>query len=104
MNELIYSFLNEIEDVNKLKEMTIEEFTKLVKSNKLISDDDAKLLIESFKKISAKKNSEDESSDADQRKKKYRSQQKNTKSVQNTQQSKKTESKEKENEGESLER
>ena len=104
MNELIYSFLNEIEDVNKLKEMTIEEFTKLVKCNKLISDDDAKVLVESFKKISAKKNSDDESSDSDQRKKKYRSEQKNTKSVQNTQQNKKSESKVKENDGESLER
>ena len=52
MNELIYSFLNEIEDVNKIHELTVEEFTKLVKSNKLISDDDAKKLIESFKKIS----------------------------------------------------
>ena len=104
MNELLYSFLNEIEDVNKLKEMTIEEFTKLVKSNKLISDDDAKILIESFKKISDKKSSEDESSDTDQRKKKYRSQQKNTNSVQNIQPSKKSETKVKENDGESLER
>ena len=104
MNELLYSFLNEIEDVNKLKEMTIEEFTKLVKSNKLISDDDAKLLIESFKKISDKKSSEDESSDTDQRKKKYRSQQKNTNSVQNIQPSKKSETKVKENDGDSLER
>ena len=42
MNELIYSFLNEIEDVNKIHELTVEEFTKLVKANKLISEDDAK--------------------------------------------------------------
>ena len=76
MNELIHNFLNEIEDVNKIKEMTVEEFIKLVKSNKLISADDASQLIESFKKISSKKNSEDETSDADQRKKKYRIEQK----------------------------
>lgn len=74
MNELMYNFINQIEDANKINEMTIEEFTKLVKSNKLISDDDAQHLIESFKKISSKKGSEDESSDNDQRKKKYRTQ------------------------------
>lgn len=75
MNELIYNFLNEIEDPNKIKDMTVEEFTKLVKSNKLISEEDAKQLIESFKKISSKK-SDEESSDSDQRKKKYREQHK----------------------------
>ena len=74
MNELMYNFINQIEDANKIKEMSVEEFTKLVKSNKLISEDDAQQLIESFKKISAKKSSEDESSDNDQRKKKYRTQ------------------------------
>lgn len=76
MNELIYNFLNEIEDANKIKEMSVEEFTKLVKSNNLISEEDAKQLIESFKKISTKKNSEEDASDADQRKKKYRQQHK----------------------------
>lgn len=83
MNELMNNFINQIEDVNRVKDMTIEEFTKLVKSNKLISEEDAKQLIESFKKISNKKNSEDESSDSDQRKKKYKQQHKvsNTKSV-----------------------
>ena len=86
MNELIYSFLNDIEDVNKISEMTVEEFTKLVKSNKLISDDDAKKLIESFKKISEKKNNfSDESDDANQRKKKYRAEQTNIKTTQNVQ-------------------
>ena len=74
MNELMYNFINQIEDANKIKEMSVEEFTKIVKSNKLISDDDAQQLIESFKKISSKKSSEDESSDNDQRKKKYRTQ------------------------------
>lgn len=73
MNELIYSFINQIEDVNQIKDMSIEEFSELVKSNKLISADDAKQLIESFKKISAKKEiSEEDTDDADQRKKKYR--------------------------------
>ena len=86
MNELIYSFLNEIEDVNKINDMTVEEFTKLVKANKLISDDDAKKLIESFRKISEKKNNfSDETDDANQRKKKYRAQQTNIKTSQNIQ-------------------
>lgn len=76
MNELMYNLLNQIEDTNKIKEMTVEEFTKLVKANKLIAEDDARQLIESFKKISSKKNAEDESSDSDQRKKKYREQHK----------------------------
>ena len=76
MNELMYNFLNQIEDTNKINDMTVEEFVKLVKSNKLISAEDAEQLIESFKKISSKKNSEDESSDSDQRKKKYRQQHK----------------------------
>jgi hypothetical protein len=87
MNELIYSFLNEIEDVNKINDMTVEEFCKLVKSNKLISEEDAKKLIESFKKISEKKNNfSDETDDANQRKKKYRAQQANVKTVQIQQQ------------------
>ena len=99
MNELIYSFLNEIEDVNKIHELTVEEFTKLVKSNKLISDDDAKKLIESFKKISEKKNNfSDETDDANQRKKKYRAQQTNIKTSQTQQQETKKPIKEKENE------
>ena len=76
MNELMYNFINQIEDTNKIKDMTVDEFIKLVKSNKLISEEDAQQLIESFKKISSKKNSEDESSDSDQRKKKYRQQHK----------------------------
>jgi len=104
MNELIYSFLNQIEDVNVIKEMTVEEFTKLVKSNKLISDEDAKQLIESFKKISTKKNSEDESSDSDQRKKKYKEQHRNIKNPQNMKLKQNTEFKEKENDSDSLER
>lgn len=76
MNELMNNFMNQIEDVNKIKEITIEEFTKLVKSNQLISEEDGKKLIESFKKIASKKNSEDESDESDQRKKKYRNQHK----------------------------
>ena len=72
----MYNFINQIEDTNKIKDMTVDEFIKLVKSNKLISEEDAQQLIESFKKISSKKNSEDESSDSDQRKKKYRQQHK----------------------------
>ena len=76
MNELMYNFINQIEDVNKVKELTVEEFSKLVKANKLISEDDARQLIDSFKKISNKKNEEDESTDTDQRKKKYREQHK----------------------------
>ena len=74
MNELLNNFINQIEDANKIKEMSVEEFSKLVKSNKLISEEDGNKLIESFKKISSKKNSEDESSDSEQRKKKYREQ------------------------------
>lgn len=77
MNELIHNFINQIDDVNKIREMSVEEFSKLVKSNKLISEDDGNKLIESFKKISSRKNEEDESSDSDQRKKKYREQHKN---------------------------
>ena len=76
MNELMYNFLNEIEDINKVKEMTVEEFTKLVKSNKLIAEEDAKQLIESFKTISSKKGDTDDTSTSDQRKKKYREQHK----------------------------
>ena len=99
MNELIYSFLNEIEDINKINELTVEEFTKLVKANKLISDDDAKKLIESFKKISEKKNNfSDETDDANQRKKKYRAQQTNIKTSQTQQQESPKPIKEKENE------
>ena len=77
MNELLNNFINQIDDVNKVKEMSVEEFIKLVKSNNLISVSDAEQLIESFKKISSKKDAEDESSDNDERKKKYREQQKN---------------------------
>ena len=99
MNELIDSFLNEIEDVNKINELTVDEFTKLVKSNKLISDEDAKKLIESFKKISEKKNNfSDETDDANQRKKKYRAQQTNIETSQTQQQESKKTIKEKENE------
>lgn len=76
MNELLNNFINQIDDANKIKEMSVEEFAKLVKSNKLISEEDGNRLIESFKKISSKKNSEDESSDSEQRKKKYREQHK----------------------------
>lgn len=77
MNELLYSFINQIEDANKIKDMTVEEFSNLVKSNKLISEEDAKQLIESFKKISSQKNvTEDGTDDSDQRKKKYREQHK----------------------------
>jgi hypothetical protein len=76
MNQLIYNFLNEIEDANKIKEISVEEFAKLVKSNKLISEEEGKRLIESFKKISIKKNADDESDDSEQRKKKYRQQHK----------------------------
>lgn len=78
MNQLLYNFLNEIEDANKIKEMTVEEFTKIVKSNKLISEEDANQLIESFKKISNKKTEEDANDDSEQRKKKYRQQHKET--------------------------
>ena len=81
MNELMNNFINQIEDVNKIKEMSVEEFIKLVKSNKLISEEDGNRLIESFKKIANKKNAEDESSDSDQRKKKYREQHKQGKTV-----------------------
>ena len=73
MNELLYNFLNEIEDTHKIKEMTVEEFTKLVKTNKLISEEDGKILIDSFKKIAEKKNPQDDGNDSDQRKKKYKS-------------------------------
>ena len=77
MNELLYSFMNQIEDPNKIKDMTVEEFSNLVKSNKLIAEDDAKQLIESFKKISSKKNiTEEDTEGSDQRKKKYRDQHK----------------------------
>ena len=79
MNELLNNFINQIEDVNKIKEMTVEEFSKLVKSNSLISEEDAKQLIESFKKISSKKGDTDDTSDSDQRKKKYREQHRNIK-------------------------
>ena len=76
MNELLNNFINQIDDANKIQEMSVEEFSKLIKSNKLISEEDGDKLIESFKKISSKKDSEDESSDSDQRKKKYRQQHK----------------------------
>lgn len=102
MNELLYNFMNQVEDVNRVKEMTVEEFTKLVKSNKLISEEDAAQLIESFKKISSNKNAEDGADDADQRKKKYRDQHKhvNIKNKENKQVS----SEEKEKDDKSIER
>lgn len=102
MNELIHSFLNEIEDVNKIKEMTVEEFTKLVKSNSLISEDDAKQLIESFKKISSKKSDSEDSTDSDQRKKKYREQHKHSDLKTNDRKEKVSE--EKQNDDNSIER
>lgn len=71
MNELIHNFLNQIEDVNREKEITIEDFIKLVKANEFISEEDGKKLIESFRKILSQKN-EDDNNDSDQRKKKYR--------------------------------
>ena len=84
MNELLNNFINQIDDANKIQEMSVEEFSKLIKSNKLISEEDGDKLIESFKKISSKKDSEDESSDSDQRKKKYRQQHKEvTTNIQN---------------------
>ena len=98
----MYNFLNQIEDTNKINDMTVEEFVKLVKSNKLISAEDAEQLIESFKKISSKKNSEDESSDSDQRKKKYRQQHKEINSEVAQKSEKKVEEQEKDDE--SLER
>ena len=101
MNQLIYNFLNEIEDTNKIKEMSLEEFTKLVKSNNLISEDDAKQLIESFKKISSAKNEED-ANDSDQRKKKYRQQHKETNL--NVKETKQQKLEEKEQEDNSIER
>ena len=90
MNQLIYNFLNEIEDANKIKEMSVEEFAKLVKSNNLISENDALQLIESFKRISSKKSAEDEANDDDQRKKKYRNQHKQS-NIQTVDKSEKTE-------------
>lgn len=76
MNELLNNFINQIDDANKIQEMSVEEFSKLVKANRLITEEDGNKLIESFKKISSKKDSEDESSDSEQRKKKYRQQHK----------------------------
>lgn len=102
MNELMYNFINQIEDVNKIKELTVEEFSKLVKSNKLISEDEAKQLIDSFKKISSKKNEDDESSDSDQRKKKYREQHKEVAS--SVVDKKEKESDERENDDNAIER
>ena len=78
MNELVYNFLNQIEDVNREKEITIEEFIKLVRANEAISEEDGKKLIESFKKIASQKN-EDDNNDSDQRKKKYRENQQDLK-------------------------
>lgn len=76
MNELMYSLLNQIEDVNKTKEITLEEFIKLVKSNQLISEDDAKTLIESYKKmVNAKTDSNtdnNDSEDSEERRKRYK--------------------------------
>lgn len=102
MNELIYNFMNQIDDPNRIKDMTVEEFIKLVNSNKLISAEDAKILIESFKKISSKKGDTDDTSDSDQRKKKYRDQQKQFK--QERVDKKEIISEEKANEDQSLER
>ena len=103
MNELMYNFLNQIEDPNIIKEMTVEEFAKLVKSNKLISDDDAEKLIESFKKIANKKD-ETSDSDSDQRKKKYREQHKNIGNSKETVKQEKYQPIQKENDKDSLER
>ena len=102
MNELMNNFINQIEDVNKIKEMSVEEFIKLVKANKLISEEDGNRLIASFKKISSNKASDDESDDNDQRKKKYRQQHKELNSNDITK--KVRELNEKENENDSLER
>ena len=102
MNELLNNFINQIEDANKIKEMSVEEFSKLVKSNKLISEEDGNKLIESFKKISSKKDSEDESSDSEQRKKKYR--QKHKEFAPNIQNKEQKLIKDKEKEEDSLER
>ena len=102
MKELIYNFLNQIDDPNIIKEISLEEFIKLVKANKLISEDDADILIESFKKILSKK---DETSDSDQRKKKYREQQKATTGKSKSEAKKeKLELSDRENEKDSLER
>ena len=99
MNELLNNFINQIDDANQIKEMSVEEFSKLVKSNKLISEEDGNKLIESFKKISEKKNNfSDETDDANQRKKKYRAQQTNIKTAETQQQETKKPIKEKENE------
>ena len=102
MNELMNNFINQIEDVNKIKEMSVEEFIKLVKANKLISKEDGDKLIASFKKISSKKASEDESDDNDQRKKKYRQQHKE--SAAKTQVKTEKVKKDKEKDDDSLER
>ena len=102
MNELLNNFINQIDDANKIQEMSVEEFSKLVKSNKLISEEDGNKLIESFKKISSKKDSEDESSDSEQRKKKYRQQHKE--SATNIQNKEENTIKDKEKEDDSLER
>ena len=102
MNELLNNFINQIDDANKIQEMSVEEFSKLVKSNKLISEEDGNKLIESFKKISSKKDSEDESSDSEQRKKKYRQQHKE--SATNIQNKEEKTIKDKEKEDDSLER
>ena len=102
MNELMNNFINQIEDVNKIKEMSVEEFIKLVKANKLISEEDGDKLIASFKKISSKKASEDESDDNDQRKKKYREQHKEVGS--SVVDKKEKESDERENDDNSIER
>ena len=95
MNELMNNFINQIEDVNKIKEMSVEEFIKLVKANKLISEEDGNKLIESFKKISSKKAADDGSDDNDQRKKKYRQQHKESATNIQIKQEKNTQDKEK---------
>lgn len=106
MNELLYNFLNEIEDTHKIKEMTVEEFTKLVRANKLITEEDGKTLIDSFKKISEKKNPQDDGNDSDQRKKKYRTEPQNkiNQNVKGESKKEKTENKKEKEKDDSIER
>ena len=101
MNELLNNFINQIDDVNRIKEMSVEEFIKIVKSNSSISANDAEQLIESFKKISSKKDPDDESSDNDARKKKYNVQHKSLDTIINEQENVRDE---KQNDDNSIER
>ena len=55
MNELMYNFLNEIEDVNKVKEMTVEEFSKFILESK--ENINVKYIREGIVKIPNMKNS-----------------------------------------------